>query len=278
MKNKFQKGLRVILLSLGVVVAVLLFQGWMTQSRAPLTCSVAFGTLDEHNGYLELRVLGEHTHEMYFEGQLFTYYPNSQSPPNKLSITRGTSGTYAPSILDTDLVPFSLGRATRNLLPVSLPTPGISTRQFPFDSPTFDLKFTINPALRPKVIRIRNTSPDFILDCDTLKSDWKDSGELSIAFQLQRNPFVQYSTVIIGIAALLFGLLLGAIKAPETLSVATGSFFFSMWSIRAIVSPANLLYSTLFDFWLMAVSVLVLFIVGWRLIGLIERTPGRHGK
>lgn len=278
MKRNFQNGLRVILIGLGVAIAVLLLKGWLAQSRAPLTCSAAFGTLDEHNGCFELQVLGEHKHEMYFEGQLFIYYPNSQLPPNKLSIARGASGTYAPSILETDLVPFSRGRAPRNFLPISLPSPGISTRQFPFDSPTFDLKFTINPPLRPKVIRIRNISPDFILVPDTLKCDWKDSGELSIAFKLQRNPFVQYATVIIGIAALLFGLLLGVIKDPETLAIATGSFFFSMWSIRAIVSPPNLLYSTLFDFWLMAVSVLVLFIVGWRLVGSIERTPGRHGK
>ena len=259
-------GLRVILIGLGVAVAALLLYGWRTQSRAPLTCSAAFGTLDEHNGYLELQILREHTHEMFFEGQLFIYYPNSQSPPNKLSITRGASGNYAPLIFETDLVPFSRGRAPRNFLPINLPSPGISTRQFPFDSPTFDLKFIINPALRPKVIRINNMSPDFILIPDTLKSDWKDTGELSIVFKLQRNPFVQYATAIIGIAALLFGLLLGTIKDPENLAVATGSFFFSIWSIRAIVSPPNLLYSTLFDFWLMAVAVMVLFIVVWRVI------------
>jgi len=270
--KKYQKILRLIILVLGAAVAALLVQAWGTQSRAPVTCSAAFGTLDEHNGYMELQILGEHKHEMYFEGQLFIYYPDSQSPPNKLSITRGASGTYAPSIIETDLVPFSRGRSPRNLLPISLPSPGISSRQFPFDSPTFNLKFTINPPIRPKVIRIRNSSPDFILGCETLKSEWKDCGELSITFKLQRNPFVQYSAVIIGIAALLFGFLLGTIKEPENLAVATASFFFSLWSIRAIVSPPNISYSTVFDFWLMAVSVVVLFIVGWRTVG------PRHGK
>lgn len=67
------------------------------------------------------------------------------------------------------------------------------------------------------------------------------------------------------LAAVVFGCLLGLIRETEDLAVATASYFFSIWSVRSIVAPPGLGYSSLLDLWLMSASVLVLFVVAWRL-------------
>jgi len=147
----------------------------------------------------------------------------------------------------------------------SIPTPGISLKNFPFDSPTFDFSLQFTPPRRPKVVLVRNLTADFIVDCRSLHSDWDGTGNLTVKVAFRRNPFVQATVVILALAALAFGLLLGRIRETEALATATASYFFSIWSVRGIVAPSGLAYPTFLDLWLMAVSVIVLFVVAWRL-------------
>ena len=53
----------------------------------------------------------------------------------------------------------------------------------------------------------------------------------------RRNPFVQTTAIIVGLAALIFGLLLGRIRLAEDLARATAAYFFSLWSVRGLVTP-----------------------------------------
>jgi len=268
-KKRFRNSLRLVLLVLAAVTAVVMIRNWRAQVQAPLSCRAAFGTLEEHNGYLQLNVLGPNPREPYFEGQIFIYYPASQSPPTSLRITRETSGSYARTFLSTDLIPFSRGLATAKPVPFDIPSPDVSQRLFPFDSPSFDIWLRLEPPVRPKVLFVRNFAADFIPLCNTLESQWKDSGDLRVAVKFQRNPFVQTTAVVVSVAALVFGVLLGGIRNRETLAVATASYFFSIWSVRAVVAPPALAFPTILDFWLMAVAVVVLFVVAWRVIGSI---------
>lgn len=249
-----------------------LVRGWRAQSRAPLLCQAAFGELGEHNGYIQINLVAPHAAEQYFNGEMFLYYASHESPPEALRLVREARGQYAPSILETQLVPWSRGLATPKPVPFSIPTPGVTPRLFPFDSPTFDFSLTFTPARRPKVVLVRNLTSDFIPLCETFVSKWDGAEKLTVQVNFRRNPFVQATVVIVGLGALGFGVLLGLIKGIEDLAVATASYFFSIWSVRSIVAPSGLAYPTLLDLWLMTVCVIVLFVVAWRLTG--SRTKG----
>jgi hypothetical protein len=145
----------------------------------------------------------------YFDAQVFVLYATSESPPQELRLTLDASGNYARSTAETKLIPFGDGMSTPKPLSFGLPTPNISQKLFPFDSPTFDVNLHFDPPQRPKVVMVRNRTPDFILKCDTFVSQWKDPDKLGIQVHFQRNPFVQATVVIVGLAALGFGLLLG---------------------------------------------------------------------
>ncbi|MDD5655849.1 MAG: hypothetical protein PHF00_01145 [Elusimicrobia bacterium] len=183
-----------------------------------------------------------------------------------MSVKLESSGGYAAVEATAPLTPFSQGRLFRWPATLPLPTQGVTSRQFPFDSAVFDLHMKLSPPIRPKVIHVRNFTPDFIGLCRTLQSHWDDSGNLSISIVCRRSPFVQYSATIFAVAALIFGLILVAIKDRENLAIVTASFFFSIWSIRSIITPSALVYSALLDFWLMGVSLIVLFLILWKLL------------
>lgn len=265
MRTKFRTGARVFIALLALMAVGGLFASWRAQSRAKLACVQLFEPRHEHNGYLQLNIIGPHATEKIFEGEVFVYYPEYQNPAQTMRIERLATGTYARSILTTELVPFSQGIATPRALDFDLPTAGTSQREFPFDSSVFDLQLALQPAIRPGGVIIRNLSSDFMLPCDSMRADWDGSNQLRVRFRAERNPFVQTTIVIIGIAALAFAALLGLIRATEDLAVATASYFFSVWSIRGIVSPPVLNYSSLLDLWLMGTCVFALFVVVWRL-------------
>jgi hypothetical protein len=115
---------------------------------------------------------------------------------------------------------------------------------------------------------------DFIPICGTLSSKWDGVDKLNISVICRRNPFVQTTAIIVGLAALVFGCLLGRLKSDDDLARATASYFFSLWSVRTLITPAGLAYSTLLDFWFMGVAVLVLFVVAWRFA--VPRVPPSH--
>lgn len=265
-------------LAVGAALAFLfLFLDWRHQLNAPLSCQGNFGDLEEHNGYVQFDILGPHTTERYFEAKVFFYYPAAQGPSSPVRLTRtGDGGTYAPSVRVVDLGPFSNGLAPREPVSIDLPTPNSSQKNFPFDSADLVFTLSIDPPIQPKMVRVRNRTTNFIPLCDTFSSQWNPSGELKVAVRYQRNPFVRTVVVILGLAALGFGLLLGRIEETEDLAVATASYFFSLWSVRAIVAPNGLPYPTLLDLWLMSVSIIVLFIVAWRLAA--PRTSKGNGR
>lgn len=267
MNDKLRTGARTIIAILGVATALALITTWRAQSKAQLTCSSLFEPRHEHNGYFQINVLGPHPAEKIFKGEVFVYYPEDQKPSQAIRIERLATGTYARSLLTSPLVPFSRGLATPRALEFDLPTDGTSQREFPFDSPRFDLQMVFQPPIRPGGVIIRNSSPEFILPCSSLEATWDGVNRLRIRFEAKRSPFVRATTVIVGLAALAFAVLLSLIRTTEDLAVATASYFFSVWSLRSIVSPTGLTYSSFLDLWLMGTCVLALFVVGWRLTG-----------
>lgn len=262
------KPMRVLVVVCAVISALFLAHSWNQQYGAPLSCKAGFGELAKHNnGYLQFNLLAPHASEPYFNSELFIYYGNHESPPETLRLVREPLDEYAAHIVDVQLVPWGNGLAMHRPVPISLPTPGVTSRLFPFDSPSFNLAFRLAPPRGPKVVMVRNMTSDFILTCETFVSKWDGVDKLVIQLTARRNPFVQASVVIIGLGALAFGILLGFIKGTEDLAVATASYFFSVWSVRSIFAPSGLAYPTVFDLWLIIVCMIVLFVVAWRLAG-----------
>ena len=257
--------IRIVIIVCALIFIIYLIKGWRAQLGAPLQCQAHFGKLAEHNGYIQISLLGPQALEPYFNGEVFLYYASHESPPNALSIVREAE-TYPPEMLEVQLAPWGDRRlAIPRPVRLSIPTFGITPKLFPFDSLTFDFSLQFTPPRMPKVVLIRNLTTDFIPRCDTFESKWDGVHKLSIHLSIQRNPFVQATVVIISLAALGFGMLLGFVKKTEDLAVATASYFFSIWSVRAIVAPSGLPYPTLLDLWLMMVCVIVLLILAWRL-------------
>lgn len=115
------------------------------------------------------------------------------------------------------------------------------------------------------MVIVRNLTADFIPLCNSFETNWDGIDKLTVKVSFRRNPFVQAIAVIVSLGAIVFGLLLGRIKKTEDLVMATASYFFSIWSVRGIVVPSGLTYPTLLDLWFITVSVIVLFVVAWRL-------------
>jgi hypothetical protein len=226
---------------------------------------VVFEPMSKPDGYLQINILGPHATEEIFEAELFIAYAANQHPQRSTRILRLGAGAFASESISSDLVSLDDGVATPAALKLTLPTPGVSQRRFPFDSPNFDIKLRFEPAIRPKGVIIRNLSPDFIPKCETMTSQWNGQDQLDVKISFQRNPFVQVTAIVMALAVAIFAFLLSLVRKIEELTIATASLFFSIWSLRGIIVPTGLTYSTLLDLWMMGVSFLALFVVLWRL-------------
>lgn len=147
-----------------------LLAAWKAQTHAPISCISLFERRHEHNGYPQINVLGPHANEEMFEGELFLYYPFYEKPQRSVRILRAANGTYAQSVTNAQLTEFSQGLATPGAIEFDLPTSSTSQRRFPFDSARFDLRLSLQPAIRPGGVIIRNMSSEFMLQCSSMEA------------------------------------------------------------------------------------------------------------
>ena len=265
-RNRVVLTLRIILILAAIAMMSSMLWAWMVQVRTTNVTQVGFEPLRDHNGYIQIELLRQHPSDELFDGELFLYYPRYQNPPTQITITRNASGRFASSVIESSLVPWSNGKAFPKPIPLGLPTPGMSHRQFPFDSPDFEFTLNFNPPIRPSVVRVVNRTDTFIPLSKTLKASWNDPGNLTISIQFTRNPFVKTAVIILGLGAAIFGIFLAFLKTLESLATATASYFLSLWSLRGIVDRTILSFPTYLDMWLLALAAMVLLIVSWRII------------
>ncbi len=134
---------------------------WRVQLRTINVAHVAFEPLGDHNGYIQIDLLRQHPSDELFDGELFLYYPEYQNPPAHIIISRNASGRFASSVIESSLVPWSKEKAFSKQVPLVLRTPGMSHRQFSFDSPDFEFTLNFNPPIRPSVVRFVNRTDTF---------------------------------------------------------------------------------------------------------------------
>lgn len=266
MKRRIRLG-KFILFLLTIFTIATLIRDWKAQDSAQSQCGQFFGEIQPNDGYILIDFLGPDPSTDYFKTRVFISYLNKQAP-SKISLTRSAVGSNGPEGITGTFGPFGSGVAA-GYMDMILPTPGVSQKHFPFDSPLFDFTLTFDPPIRPIGVVFRNANDDYIQDCSAFSYAWMEPSKLLVKTSFIRNPFIRSIVVIIGLAALCFGLLLGKIRESDKLSAATASYFFSVWSVRNIVVPLGLPHPTLLDFWLIFVGILVLFVVAWRLLSIV---------
>ncbi len=265
-RNKVVLTLRIILILAAVAMMSSMLWAWRVQLRTTNVSQVGLGPFRDHNGYIQIDLLRQHPSDELFDGELFLYYPEYQNPPAHIIISRNASGRFASSVIESSLVPWSKGKAFSKQVPLVLRTPGMSHRQFSFDSPDFEFTLNFNPPIRPSVVRFVNRTDTFLPLSKTLKASWNDPGNLPISIQVTRNPFVKTAVIILGLGAAIFDIFLGFLKTLESLATATASYFLSLWSLRGIVHRTILSFPTYLDMWLLALAAMLLLIVSWRVI------------
>lgn len=254
-------------------VVTLSARAWYQELTAPITCMLRFPDPKPQNGYIEFQVLSQEAIEPMFHGQIMVFLtPNEYSPPTPTVLEYRSSGggTYADTVGKLRMAEFDDQGSLRMPSPAEFGYVNIGRahRWFPFDNGKFHLQFSFEPLVLPGFIRITNRVPGFVVECP-LQASRNPDGSLDIRFNLTRSPLVQLVAVVLCFAMVIFGITMFGLKSYESLATAVASYFFSLWSIRHIVSSEVRIFPSLLDMFILTVSVLVLTGLVWRVL--------RHG-
>lgn len=265
-----------ILILATLAFAAVLIRSWFVQVTQLVTCQTTFGQLEERNGYIEIQLERQHPTESYFEGVIFMVSVNRKDAGlSTVSVTRSAQGGYGASQNDVRMIWDPQWQALRSLTPTRLDfvTLSGSHRYFPWDSALFKFSLALSPSLDYKALRVVNRLPGFILDCSNISALRSPGGEtLQIAFSLSRNPLVQLAVYVFATATLIFIPLVTLWGKTEGLAVSVASYFFSIWSLRGVLSGEIKTFPTLFDCWLLTVCMLMITALIWRVLTGMEKT------
>jgi hypothetical protein len=219
---------------------------------------------------VEFQVLSQQAVEPMFDGQILVLLTPSeypQPPPKVLRYARSAGLHYAVTTGTLQLMP--LGNQGNLRMPdfakFSYINLGNTHRWFPFDNGIFDFHFSLDPLVTPGYIRIVSRVPGFLLNCPT-QAHRNPDGSIDVTFKLARSPLVRLVCVVLFFAVAIFGVTMFGLKSYESLATAVASYFFSLWSIRHIVSSEVHVFPTLLDMFILTVSTLVLSGLVWRVL------------
>jgi hypothetical protein len=216
--------------------------------------------------------------EPYFDGGVFISLGNvgTTAPPSKLEVDTtaqqnyGNTSTYVNFVRNEPANGWWMPKEAEHV-----PYYRVSGahRNFPFDSAVISFDTTFEPALKLRFLMIRNFNPSFYIPCETANATTDLNGKIHIRFEMRRNPLVQLMSVVLLIAAALFVLIIPVSVKLETLPTAVASFFFSVWSIRGILSSEMKTFPTILDLVILALCVVLLVAIGVRvLVHFIKRS------
>ena len=219
------------------------------------------------SGYVEFQVKEEEPVEPVFDGVVFISLADRYgTEPMRLRLERSAEGAYARSTTFVDLAYDQQAGALWMGAPrqFNLVRKAGAHRDFPFDSATLAFDLGVSPAVDLRVVRVYNQVQGFVMDCGSLSANRSDDGLYHVEFRLSRNPLVQLTAVLLCAASLAF-LVLTAFMKSESLPTSVASFFFSLWSVRAILSSQIKTFPTLLDGFILTLCATLLLILGWKL-------------
>jgi hypothetical protein len=261
---------RVLLIAVTACFVIMLVWAWVTQTGQNVTCNFApakFSLQKDYKGYIEINLKRQHPTEPYFDGELwFVYADETQKAFSSLPIGRSGARTYGnfQSTIQTAWNETFRGLTPRaGSVPFDLITTAGLHQYFPFDSAKFDFTLTLGPGLTQQIFRVSNRVPGFVLPCNSLKVSPQKSGALQVSFALKRSPLIQLFVVVLCLALVVFLVLILQIKDTGALPTAVASYFFSALTLRTIVSDQIKMFPTLFDCFILSLSMAMIVALLW---------------
>lgn len=258
-----------MVLSLCALIAfgVALFSAFSEHNQSELSCrqpqAVSVGDIS----YIQINLMDQNPSEPYFNGALFASLGSAhgQAPVHE-SFSISASKVFGQWSGFADL---NYDQPNKTLwmskpLDITLNRTSGSHRDFPFDSAHFDFDLMYDPAVPFKYIMLRNANSSFDISCKTFTVD-RNSNVAHISCDAQRNPVVKLTAFVLVSAAFIFLVAIVTCVKTESLPTSVASYFFSLWSIRAILSSEIKTFPTLLDMAILSMCVLLLCLLGVRL-------------
>ncbi len=257
-----------LICGLAVVFFTTVRKAWEVQTSDGVSC----GFLEGHGAdgsYVEFDLEDQAPSEGFFNGNFFINLGQVTPSFSEVQVfnSSGEKRGYAGEETDADFV--HLGERTfwmKRKEHITYATESGSHRDFPFDSGTIVLDFEFRPRIEFQTLNLRDFNSSFYIPCDTASMKRLPGGKFRVKFDMRRNPLVRITGIVLIIAATLFVLVIPFSIRWEAMPTSVASFFFSIWSIRSILSPEIKIFPTLLDLILLSLSVLLLFLVGVRAI------------
>ena len=243
-------------------------KAWEIQTSDSVHCGFLEGE-GADGSYVQFDIEGQSASEPFFNGAFFINLGHVEPSFSKVEVFTSSAEKrgYAGEASDADFHTISEGTfLMKKKVPVTYGVEEGSHRDFPFDSATIVMEFFSNPKIQFQVFDLRNFNSSFYLPCKTASlKKWHD-GKFIVRFEMRRNPLVRITGIVLLIAATLFVLVIPFVIKWDAMPTSAASFFFSIWSIRSILSPEIKIFPTLLDLMLLFLSVLLLLFIGIRAI------------
>jgi hypothetical protein len=231
--------------------------------------------------YLLVWIDNERLVEPIFDGRYFINLRQEFGrDPYTLHTTVSGTSTYAPTTYHTVLV---WNNNMQNLMmqntteQMSFPV-DTGHHMFPFDSARFHEQFAFTPPVHIDAVLIKNAVAGFYMPCPKV-SFHTANGSTEVSFRLKRNPLIVYTAVLLLITAAMLAVFITMFVERGPLPQALASYYFAVWSIRALFGLTAEGFPTLFDIGIVLLASLIPLLLFLRILGLPEalRPIGRHG-
>jgi hypothetical protein len=220
--------------------------------------------------YIQYDINGQAA-EPYFTGAFYINLGHLPSAPNSALVTTKGGNKYSST---TTRVQFYQNNPSDYWTwmmagpPAPVPYQGTSSsiKDFPFDSGRIDLETKFDPPLPIAIVMIRNYAAGFYIPCSEAQANRDAEGKIHLSFAIRRNRLVQFTAVTLLLGLSLFAFVIPLTVKQDALATSVASFFFSLWSIRTILTPEPKVFPTLLDLLLLLLCVLILLLLMVKLL------------
>jgi hypothetical protein len=247
-------------------------------------------TIDETNRcskgtdfpYMELQFKNQHLRDPEFHGTYYINFADVSVAQMKLTQSELTRAGERKSFVWRPALITLLGNRMMNPNPreeMNFLTHSNSHYMFPFDSAKFDEIFSFQPEININTVVLSNHVAGFYMPCGAMTVH-TTTGSTQISFELRRNRLIVQSAVLLLIVAAVFAIFISLFVETGPLPHALSSYFFAVWSIRALFGLTAEGFPTFFDLCIVSLVLFILLLLVLRGLGLRDvLTPlGRHGS
>jgi len=235
--------------------------------------------------YIQFGLNDQDPTEPYFNGSYFINLGKTAGTKTiDMQLKFSASKTYATTVKNSrimfDAQSDTLWMPTEEKIGLNRADDG-SHREFPFDSATFDFDMTYTPSVTLYQFILRNKNPSFSIPCKEFSVSNISPGKAHFHFVALRNQFVRLTAVILVGAGSVFLVAIVFFVKRESLPTSVASYFFSLWSIRSILSSEIKTFPTYLDYMILCLCVSLLILLGFRLafkeLGIFQVEQGKIG-